>query len=540
VLPLLSLAVALAQTTAPPPQPSGVIESVVVFPDRAAVTRSLEVELVAGLNEVRFQDLPPTLDEHTLQAKGSGVEGTRLLGLDVATRELAEDRRARVAELEDQIREARDAIEVERDGLAAATAELEFLGELKAAAAKQLSAELLFARETVDDASAIAKLLRTRIPEVQEIRRAANIALRDLGAKVDALERELATVRGAAQWSRRDVVVLVEAPGPGVGEVDLTYVLIGASWKPAYDIRASAEDGTVALSMNALVQQTTGEQWSDASLTLSTARPAVGIAPPELPPFWLQSDYQVYGVDEWEGDYEEVLEEAPRRSRDERAAPAQVAAPMEVVRAAVSERAVATTFEVPGAASIPGDGTRRKLRVTDLELETTTLRVVVPRVDPSVFLVAEATWEEGWPLLAGQASMFLDDAFVGVMSLPTVGTGEEVALAFGRDDAVRTEVEIVEDRRKAPDWMGRITAYKRWTFHLENGRDEAVEIEVRDRVPVPTESRYKVRYDGDEPDEARPDGLVTFRRALTAGAKADITFGYILRYPKRHPPAVLP
>jgi len=540
VFALFSLAVALAQTPAPPPQPSGVIESVVVFPDRAAVTRSLEVELVAGVNEVRFVDLPPTLQERTLQANGSGVEGARLLGLDVATRELAEDRRARVAELQDQIQATRDAIQVEQDELEAATAELKFLAELQAAAAKQLSAEMLFAEETVDDASAVAELLRTRIPEVQGFRRAANIALRDLGAKVDALERELATVRGAAQWSRRDVVVLVEAPEPGVAEIDLTYILSGASWTPAYDIRAVAEGGTIALSMNALVQQTTGEEWSEAALTLSTARPAAGIAPPELQPFWLQSDYQVYGADEWEGDYEEVLEEAPRRSRDERAAPAPVAAPMGVARAAVSERAGATTFEVPGAASIPGDGTRRKLRVTDLELETTPLRVVVPRVDPSVFLIAKTTWEAGWPLLAGEASMFLDDAFVGVMSLPTVGTGEEMELAFGRDDAVRAEVELVEDRRTNPDWTGRITVFKKWTFHLENGRDEAVDIELRDRVPVPTESRYKVRYDGDEPDETRSDGLVTFRRSLAAGAKVDITFGYILRYPKRHPPAVLP
>ena len=39
MLPLLPLAVALAQTPAPPPMPSGVITSVVVFPDRAAVTR---------------------------------------------------------------------------------------------------------------------------------------------------------------------------------------------------------------------------------------------------------------------------------------------------------------------------------------------------------------------------------------------------------------------------------------------------------------------------------------------------------------------
>jgi len=540
---LLSLLLLTPPSQAEEVEPSGVVDAVVVFPDRASVTRVLQVDLAEGLNEVRFEDLPPTLDEQTLQAEGRGMPGAALLGLDVVSRELVEDRRSRVADLESRIQALRDELQVLRDRQAAAGQELSFLQNLRAASATQLSAELLFADETVAKAEALASLLRARVPEVQAMTREAAVAERELQDQIDALARELATVQGAAQWSRRDVTVQVSAPEAGQGEVALTYLLPGASWKPHYDVRADLEEGAVDLGLSGVVTQTTGEDWSAVGLTLSTARPASGVAPPELQPFWLQSGYiaprQAYYVDDVMDDGEVLYAEA-ERARPAPKPSAPPAEPMAVVSATVTERAVASTFEVPGRSGIPGDGTRRKLLVTEAELPLEFVHVVVPRLEETAFLVATGTWDGAWPLLGGRVSTFLDGAFVGTSDLDAVGPGGELRLGFGRDDGVRVEVELVEEQTSKPDWMGKITYRGTWRYQVVNGRDHPVQVELTDRVPVSKEVKYVVRYTGDEPDELTADGLATFSRELGPGDEMVVEFGYLVRYPRRSPPWGLP
>jgi uncharacterized protein (TIGR02231 family) len=213
---------------------------------------------------------------------------------------------------------------------------------------------------------------------------------------------------------------------------------------------------------------------------------------------------------------------------------------MAVRTAAVAERAVATTFEVPGSSSVPGDGTRRRIKVTQVDLPVEYVHVAVPRLEEAAFLVAEGEWTAAWPLLAGQVGIFLDDAFVGNQALPTVGTGGEIEIGFGRDDAVRVEKVVVQDLTSQADWMGMVTYRGSWTYEVESSRKEAVKLELLDRLPVSKEVRYTVKATGDEPDETTPEGICTFVRTLSPGQESAVTFGYVVRWPRRSPPGGLP
>ena len=60
----------------------------------------------------------------------------------------------------------------------------------------------------------------------------------------------------------------------------------GASWTPTYDLRASTEGGkppkTVTLHYRAAIVQNTGEDWTSANLSLSTASPGIFTQLPAL------------------------------------------------------------------------------------------------------------------------------------------------------------------------------------------------------------------------------------------------------------------
>ena len=126
--------------------------------------------------------------------------------------------------------------------------------------------------------------------------RSLNEARLDLDKQHTQLERELqAKQRALSQlngWRGTDRVaatVEVTMPEPGVFTLELSYVLPGASWTPQYDVRVDAEHSQVTLTYQGLVSQSTGEDWQQVELTLSTARPSQVTRVPELEPWYLQA-----------------------------------------------------------------------------------------------------------------------------------------------------------------------------------------------------------------------------------------------------------
>src|SRR5262249_9151625 len=96
-------------------------------------------------------------------------------------------------------------------------------------------------------------------------------------------------VNGRRGTDRVAATVEVTLPAPGDFTLDLSYVLPGASWTPQYDVRVGAEARQVTLTYQGLVSQSTGEDWTQVDLTLSTARPSQVTRVPELGPWYLHA-----------------------------------------------------------------------------------------------------------------------------------------------------------------------------------------------------------------------------------------------------------
>jgi len=68
----------------------------------------------------------------------------------------------------------------------------------------------------------------------------------------------------------------------GEARLRVSYEISGARWYPSYDIQLHPETGRVEIHFAGEVSQETGEDWSDAALTLSTAVPAASTRLPRL------------------------------------------------------------------------------------------------------------------------------------------------------------------------------------------------------------------------------------------------------------------
>ena len=76
--------------------------------------------------------------------------------------------------------------------------------------------------------------------------------------------------------------VTATVTGSGSADLLLGYLIGGAHWRPSYDIQFVPSQNRVELKLAGLVKQQTGEDWTDAQLTLSTAVPATATQLPKL------------------------------------------------------------------------------------------------------------------------------------------------------------------------------------------------------------------------------------------------------------------
>ena len=267
---------------------------------------------------------------------------------------------------------------------------------------------------------------------------------RRLERDIKILEKEILEVRvkvNADEESLKKrsarITIVVLAQGDGTAELSLVYVVSNARWTPQYDLRASissdpvvdpAKKGTVdanaassvVLHYRASISQSTGEDWSNVELTLSTASPQQGTNIPTLNPLWvseLPSGWPGPGVSIPVTQGVAMSASRSRAFSSDSApgqgflcsAPAPIA-PMARMQALVNantggggrggmrvqasealEGAVSATFTIPGLSSIPSDSDKsqqtHKVSISELEFSSVDFEwITVPKKITSAFL----------------------------------------------------------------------------------------------------------------------------------------------------------
>jgi hypothetical protein len=116
---------------------------------------------------------------------------------------------------------------------------------------------------------------------MRDRRRAIGQQARALNEQLEKIRVEIGQIDLSAATDRRiQAIALVESSG-GRASLELEYFVPGASWRPAYDLRFHPDQNKVILETHGVVRQTSGEDWDQAELHLSTAIPGQGI---DLPP----------------------------------------------------------------------------------------------------------------------------------------------------------------------------------------------------------------------------------------------------------------
>ncbi len=517
------------------------IVEVSVYPDRARVTRRGTLALEPGTHKLEIAELPLALDPCSVRASGkitAAVSGppasARLLGVDVRKVFYQDTPVAQVKALEDQIQTLEDQDKALTDQVEGLTVRDKFARSVADKAGEQLARGVAYTRMEIAQGSALLNFVAQELAAAQEGLRQVAVQRRELSKPLGALRNQLEMLRSSRRRERYTATVEVEVTASGELAVDLTYVVHHASWQPLYDIRLSGS--AMEITYLGQVTQTTGEDWIDVPLVLSTARPALAALVPELQPWYLSpppappsararaepgESTGVFAPPAAPAMMDQIIEQA--------AAPAE----MEAVTAQVESSGASVTFRLPQKASVPADGEPHKVTVAIAALEPKLDYVSVPKLAEFAYRRAKVK-NSDLMLLPGPASLFLDDDFIGSAPVRLTAPGEEFELYLGVDDRIYIKRDLKARDVDKKFMQDRRRLHYGYETEVRNLRPDKIALEIHDQWPLSGHESVKVKLESAEPRPAEQSELneLTWKLSLEPGAKQFVRLDFSVEHPR--------
>ncbi|PAV64534.1 hypothetical protein WR25_01636 [Diploscapter pachys] len=577
-------------------------KNVIVYCDRAEVRRLVVADLPKGTNEILIQNVSAVIERQSVRVDGRGAliqevqyqempidtqqETEKVQNLERNKFELENEKLA----IEDEISSLRKRTEV-LDGVAAQIASGPCASPFSSN--KSDSGTCVSRRHTVtglqtscsdlpslhstvpqtnllnneDTLANLAKFLNYYGETVSGMKgelRAKQREADSLTERIDALERQIDQLRCGYEYDsvKRNISIIVEMETAASVELFVTYQVYCASWKPAYDIRASTAGdeqtaNSVQLCYYGLVEQNTGDDWRDTELVLSTASPSLGGAPPPLATLAAslhkpKHQRQRHGSarrkpmsaasEEDMGfgsfDYNEIVDAAALHRYN--ACQMSRSSEENSISNPSFENLISTCFSIPRAVTIHSNGIEHKVLVAMVDLSCAFFHECVPSRCSSAFLSATVTNTATFPLLPGPAAIYLNNSFIAKTHLRAIAPGEEFRCSLGADPAVKVEQKSPTTCHEQVGFMSKSTLVTHeQVISLRNAKvAQSVQITVREQIPKSVDEKIKVAIISPEIKRGQQgevrlnrEGNLEWTTILAPGQHRDLIVKYTIEYP---------
>ncbi len=204
-------------------------------------------------------------------------------------------------------------------------------------------------------------------------------------------------------------------------------------------------------------------------------------------------------------------------------------------RQRVEGEGVSVSYRLTNRMTLPSRSDRQLIQISAHPMQASFYRLATPVLTSSVFEEARLTNNSNEVLLAGPASTFLGDEFVGRGEVPTVSVGEQFGVGLGIDSSLRTTRELV-DKDERIQGGNRVVDFT-YELTIENFGKDPAKVRLLDRMPTAGEADIKITLvksdqpvseDRDYQQRKLEDGLLRWDVEVPAGATGVDRF--VLKY----------
>jgi uncharacterized protein (TIGR02231 family) len=523
------------------------IDTVTVYPDGATVTRVMSLDLASGDSTLVARDFPLSLDPSSLRVEGEAGAKLTIGTIDARPPKAAPP--VNLPELDKRIEALKDQ-----------RADLQ--GAIDSAAARRKFAQHFAETSPAGlgdkgEARPITEW-RAAFAAVGEEIATADTAIRDATRKQRELDRQIAQLeaeRSAKPPSKLEVRIDVASAAATKATLRVTYAVRNARWVPLYDARldTGAKDRKPQLELvrRAEVTQSTGEDWSNVTLGVSTVRISRGGSAPELNP--LVAQYPQVPKPLALGTASDLARPAPMTRQAQSPAMAKIAEAAEPRQSADEQQAVAeigdfqATFKIPGRVSLGAAEGAKSLRIASVNVPADLSVRAAPVLDPTAFLEASFKQADDTTLLPGKVAIYRDGVFVGRGKITASAKDDIVRLGFGADDKVRIERAVLKRNEGSAGLLVTTSKTDERAFKttIRNGHDFPIKVAIEDQLPVSENEEIVVEM---LPSSTQPTatnirdkrGVLQWSFDAKPGEVRDINFAWRVRWPKDKSMVIVP
>ncbi len=506
------------------------IVQVIVYPEMAMVQRQAAVRLQSGLNEVTIQNLPAILQDESVYARVEGAADVQLEDVVVEHWYLEKPEEGQVRKLADEIADLEKEDKLLETELKTLAAQETFLTSIQSTSSTEAGKQVALGKPATAAWSSSMSFIAENLNKIYAGKVGLEYKRKDLKTQMEVLKKQMSEMESAKPREEKSITLSLRAAKTGPVDVLISYLVEDVSWWPSYEVRALPQSGKVEVVYSGHIRQKSGEDWNQVDLILSTASPHRSAKAPE----WRPWDVRL-----WE-ERPVSLRKADRNQIALAVQQAEEAGTLDMVVAPAPTRleskSITAQFAVTGQRDVLSGEEPAKVLISRETFPAEMAYITIPRLSPFVYLQGKLTNSSAYPMLSGEALVYVDGDFVGRSAFTALAPGEKVDLSLGIDEGMKVKRELV----KKYDSNAGVVSKKHeveydYRITLENYKAQAVRLTLVDQLPRSLQEEVKVEDVKLVPDASewnKENQKLSWNVELKPKEKKEVTIHFKVSYPR--------
>jgi uncharacterized protein (TIGR02231 family) len=518
------------------------ITEVTVFPDRARVTRTASQSFIPGDYILVFGNLPQDIDDDSIQVSGKGSAVLKDVNIkEVRYAKIPFEKVKQLVEQEKALEAREEALEDREDQIEKEKTFLDNITRKLTGVTEKSEPATLDPDKWMKLVAFYSAKLKSLDQELRTIEKQKN----ELEEKKQQLKWKINGIDELKEKMRYQVNVKVTVKKQGRLTLNLAYMVDGPQWAPVYELHVDSKQKRMKIKYNAFIKQKTGEDWTHIKLKLSTAKPGIGAKHPDLrewyiafrPPQTPGKQFNIDGVD--------VKKSATGQNifdtRMLNMVPGILKPDDDIEEEIASVEAGATSavFAIKGKSTIKSSKSKHKVNIASNDFPVNFRYSTIPKLMAYAYLKAKTVNKSAYPLLPGESTIFLDNAYVTKSFMKKVATGQGFWTFLGVDEGIGVEYKVLDPFRKNKGVFKKKNklVYKRF-ITIKYHKQTQEELVVWDHIPMSKDQAIKVELIKPVVKPGSKSIVLTNRKMLEwlfkpkPGDKIEIPIEFTVEYPK--------
>ena len=529
------------------------ITEVTVYMQGAQVFRKASYTVKPGITEIIIDGICPTIDPKSIQVKATGnivildskyslfypkPEEVKLIdGLPLKVKK-------DIAVLEDSIlmvnyelMEIQDEIDV----LNATKAILSNNGAIRGTGKVNDSIQLL--KQAVEYYTVKMNELNKKLLQLNRSKNAKNLKKSGMQTRLNNLKNFQSTsgIQEEPKGPVHRLVITVSSKEIVTGKLTFSYLVSGAGWTPLYDLKSEVLTGKVNLNYKAQVYQNTGVNWEDVKLTISTNNPYLNKTKPTLHPWYI--DYYTRVQNPYGGAYgyantPKVADAYKQNESREAAADMEDELNANAARTSAEfvvmiDQIISAEFRIDLPYTIASNNEAHMVLIKNQDLNADFKYYTIPKIDPSVYLVAQISKLDELQLVPAKANIFFDGTYMGETYIDPRNMEDTLSLSLGKDPNIIVKRTLLKKESKEKVIGNQKERTNSFEIEIKNLKSTNIEVIVQDQIPVTTNADIVI--EAGDLDKGKLDpvtGLLEWKLDLKTKESKKLNFGYKVKFNK--------